>query len=182
MSLNTQSQFSHVSPSLVSMSCFSASMWTQFFFSILTLHLPTGDLRSFLPDDRQASLSSRPLWWFFCTSLWWFVLLCIQTAAALQTWMLHYNFIINAKAEELNKICIHHKYWSIVRFCVWVQSKNLQRFLLILKSFHLLLRAAQKEMFSTGCSIKLCNTTCSTVHKNVPNIVLVLCCWVTGNG
>lgn len=60
-------------------------------------------------------------------------------------------------------------------------NQKLQRFLLILNSFHLSLMAAQREMFNTGCSIKLCNTACSTVHKNVPNVVLVLCCWVTGN-
>lgn len=101
--------------------------------------------------------------------------MCIQTAAALQTWMLHYELIIHAKAEELNKITNIGPLCDFVFEC----NQNLQRFLLILNPFHLSLIAAQQK--TRGGSIKLCNTTCSTVHKNVPNVVLVLCCWVTGN-
>lgn len=153
------------------MFCFSAYMWMQFFFESWLTY-------SWLEEFQLFAWRWTHQYVLQAIVLSKVSLLCIQTAAALQTWMLHYKLIRHAKAEELNKICLYHKYWSIVRFCVWVQSK-IAKISFDSQIFPPVI--AQREMFITGCSIKLCNTAFSTVHKNVPNVVLVLRCWVTGN-
>lgn len=71
--------------------------------------------------------------------------MCIQTAAALQTWTLHYKLTIHAKAEELNKICIHRQILVHREILCLSAIKTCKDFPFIVNSFHLSLMAAQHE-------------------------------------
>lgn len=110
----------------------------------LSHHLPTSGLRSFNVDDGHVGVSAWPL-----CSLSKICLTCIQTAAALQTWMLHYELITHAKAGELNKITDIGPLWDFVFEC----NQNLQRFLLILNPFHLSSIAAQQKTKGGGVAL-----------------------------